>query len=116
MTLEIRNKIDHKVGRALLREHLLDNAFEYAEVFNSDGWRVGTYKTMAGARRRAEKEGVDRILIINADMFGTPTEPSEHVDWNEPDVMTADEWNEYLGTTVEAFAAANPHMIVAEEK
>lgn len=54
------------------------------------------------------------IAMINAHMLGTPTEPGEHVDWSEPDIMTEADWTELLGTSVAEYAASSPHMIVWE--
>lgn len=54
---------------------------------------------------------MQRIGVINADMFGTPSEPGEHIDWSEPDFFTPSE-AEFLLGDVAAYAASNPHMIV----
>lgn len=54
------------------------------------------------------------IGIVNADMFGTPSEPGEHVDWSLPDYFTAEEWVKVLTEPVEDFAATATHMIVFE--
>lgn len=55
------------------------------------------------------------IGIINAHMYGHPSEPGEYVDWSAPDYMTRAEWRDFLGVPVEVFAADNPHMIVWED-
>lgn len=54
------------------------------------------------------------IGIVNAHMFGTATEPGEYVDWSTHDVDTREGWALTLGSSVEDYAAANPHMIVFE--
>lgn len=55
-----------------------------------------------------------KVGILNADMFGAESEPSEHVDWSTPDIMTREEWIELLGSSPEMYASWNPHMIVFE--
>lgn len=54
------------------------------------------------------------IGIINAHMFGTPSEPGEHVNWSEPDYFTVEEFEEILETDPATFAEESPHMIVFE--
>ena len=56
------------------------------------------------------------IAIINAAMFGTPSEPGEYVDWSTPDVHDEIEWFEILGVDVATFAEDNPHMIVWDDE
>ena len=54
------------------------------------------------------------IAILNAHMFGSETEPGEHVDWSTPDVDTVEGWTDTLGMDVVEYAATAPHMIVFE--
>jgi hypothetical protein len=54
------------------------------------------------------------IGILNAHMFGQATEPGEHVDWSEPDVMTEEEWEQVLGMSIADYAVTAPWMIVWE--
>jgi hypothetical protein len=56
-----------------------------------------------------------RIGILNSAMYGMVTEPGEHVAWDMPDYLTAEEWADLLGESVESYAAHSPHMIVFEE-
>src|SRR5512143_1198921 len=54
------------------------------------------------------------IGLLNSPMFGTPTEPGEHVDWSEPDYFEVADFEDNVEQTIEAYAADNPHMIVWE--
>ncbi len=54
------------------------------------------------------------IGILNSHMFGTEDEPSEHVEWSKPDVMTEAEWVEMLGMSTALYAQCSPHMVVFE--
>lgn len=58
--------------------------------------------------------GAPLVGIVNAAMFGTATEPGEYTDWSTPDVDTREGWATLLGSSVEDYAADNPHMIVFE--
>ena len=53
-------------------------------------------------------------LVLNADMYGTPAEPGEHVDWSTPDVFTEAELEDLVEMPVAEYAQSAPHMIVAE--
>lgn len=59
--------------------------------------------------------GVAHYGLLNAHMFGTPSEPGEYVNWSKPDWKTdADFADLFDGMTVAEYAEANPHMIVFE--
>lgn len=53
-------------------------------------------------------------LVINADMFGTPSAPGEHVDWSTPDVFRAEDFEDLVSSDVATYAGDSPHMIVME--
>jgi hypothetical protein len=56
-----------------------------------------------------------RYGLLNAHMFGHPSEPGEYVNWSEPDYMTdADLIDLGLGTVAD-YAEESPHMIVFED-
>ena len=54
------------------------------------------------------------VGVINAHMIGTESSPGEHVSWAEPDYFLTTELAELVGTTVDAYAEMNPHMILWE--
>lgn len=54
--------------------------------------------------------------LINAHMFGAPTEPGEHVMWSEPDYFQESMFWDLGYNSVEEYAASNPHMIVFPAK
>lgn len=57
---------------------------------------------------------VCRYGVLNADMFGHPSEPGEYVNWSEPEMLTGDDFVNMGIGTAEFYAATNPHMIVFE--
>lgn len=54
------------------------------------------------------------IAILNGHMLGHASEPGEHVNWSEPDVMSEQEWERLLGMSVADYAVIAPWMIVWE--
>lgn len=52
--------------------------------------------------------------ILNLDMFGTPSEPGEHVDWSVPDYFDAETILDICGMSPEEYAETSPHMLVFE--
>lgn len=55
----------------------------------------------------------ERIGIVNAAMWGTPSEPGEHVNWSAPDYFDPEDFADiFRGQTVEGLATECPHLIV----
>jgi hypothetical protein len=57
--------------------------------------------------------GEKRYLVVNASMFGHPSEPGERVDWSAPDLFTPADFHALGLGDAATYAAENPHMIVA---
>jgi hypothetical protein len=76
-------------------------------------WGVAFLNAVADAVPVGDPLDGNLIGTLNADMFGTLSEPDEHVDWSEPDIHTTSAWEGILGAeTIEEYAETSPHMIV----